>query len=230
MIDGQVVPLVYQMKSSQPTIQKRSDRAEETLHSLVDTLLTPINTARSRDGWRGYVFMDPLFKNQSPLVPMYNDQASPQLMPYQSSASAPIPYVVDAPPDMHMSSSDRYSTRTKHYPEPEDLEEERASKSSSLRKRTPAKAAPSSGPAISIGHSPGGGTSIRLGKAQITFKKGSISLGPVEENHQEASTLSSGNKKGIDLMCLHSISGVLLRVGCQTVDELLYNHLRVSRS
>lgn len=206
----QIQPLVFQKRSSQPLIQKRSDRAEASLHSLVDTLLSPISTARSRDGWRGYVFMDPLFKNP-PLVPMFNEPASP-LMPYQPSESAPVPYVVDPPTDMHMSSSNRYTSRSKHFPEPEDFEDEglpppppplppRSPPQISSRKRIPSessiKTTPKPAPAISIGHSPGGGTSIRLGKAQITFKKGSISLGPVEDNQPELTTLSISNKKGI---------------------------------
>lgn len=46
------------------------------------------------------------------------------------------------------------------------------------RRRKPTSSSSSSGATISIGGAPGGGTSIRFGKAQITFKKGSISLGP----------------------------------------------------
>lgn len=47
-----------------------------------------------------------------------------------------------------------------------------------IKRRRRPKPPATSGPTISIGGAPGGGTSIRFGKAQITFRKGSVSVGP----------------------------------------------------
>ncbi|XP_074597003.1 uncharacterized protein LOC141852062 [Brevipalpus obovatus] len=221
---------------TRPVIKRRSDRLESTLHSIVDSLLTPIHSERSPNGWRGYVFVDPLFKpsSSSPSSNVQSSLSSKIMLPtsvpdsrgssgsvFQGSESEPIPYIVNPPADMYMSSSNNRHTRrmadgrraasassttyTYRFPSlhggngDDDSEEEVApassskKKSSSTRKRSTSTrtttAKPS--PAISIGHSSEGGTSIRLGKAQITFKKGSISLGPAEDPIPEASSSSS---------------------------------------
>uniref|UniRef100_T1KZY0 DUF4766 domain-containing protein n=1 Tax=Tetranychus urticae TaxID=32264 RepID=T1KZY0_TETUR len=79
------------------------------------------------------------------------------------------------------------------------------------RKRSKQQPSEASGPTISIGGAPGGGTAIRFGKAQITFKKGQISVGPAstgsspkkykkkQPNSAAGSLSSASSSRGISL-------------------------------
>lgn len=219
-VNGQILSLQPRM------VQKRSDRATPALRGLLDTLLQPTRTASSSNGWKGFVFMDPLFKvprspsssesliesqqqlPPSPLSPAQRGSPNDPLGPsypmdntQYETESAPIPYIIEPPMDMYqpMASNTRYSMAKNPY---NDYYDDEVNGEPQIRGRPKSKPStstttkkPNQTPAISIGPASGGGTAIRLGKAKITFKKGSISLGPVEDHETESKRSTNDESK-----------------------------------
>ncbi|XP_015790122.1 uncharacterized protein DDB_G0284459-like [Tetranychus urticae] len=205
-VDGQLMRLD---RLQSRMVQKRSDRGSPALRGLLDTLLEPTRKASSSNGWKGFVFMDPLFKVQrSPsssasVIQSASVPSSPSFSmdsPQYETESAPIPYIMEPPVDMYqpMASNTRYSTAKRpyddYYDDDENGEPIPRVRTRKVKSVTTTTKKPNPTPAISIGPASGGGTAIRLGKAKITFKKGSISLGPVEDHESELKKSSNIDK------------------------------------